>query len=71
MKPGAAYGPPFFALKGDQMPTERQIDAATDAYLKARGWDDETIRRHEATRAEVRERMMAALKAAEDVENQS
>jgi hypothetical protein len=25
------------------MATEKQIDAATDAYLKARGWSDETI----------------------------
>lgn len=51
------------------MPTDKQIDAATDAYLKARGWDDETIARHQATRAEVRDRMVAALKAAEDVQD--
>lgn len=51
------------------MPSERQLDAATDAYLKARGWDDETIQRNQATRAEVRVRMEAALKAAEDVQN--
>ncbi len=51
------------------MPSERQIDAATDAYLKARGWDQETIERNQATRAEVRERMGAALKAAEDVQD--
>lgn len=47
------------------MPTDKQIDAATDAYLKARGWDDATILQHSATRAEVRERMVAALMAAE------
>lgn len=51
------------------MPTDKQIDAATDAYLRARGWDDETIKRNQTTRAEVRERMTAALKAAEDVQN--
>lgn len=51
------------------MATERQIDAATDAYLKARGWSDETIKAHAVTRAEVRERMATALKAAEDVQN--
>lgn len=42
------------------MPTDKQIDAATDAYLKARGWTEV----QQATRAEVRERMAAALKAA-------
>ena len=42
---------------------------ATDAYLKARGWSDEQIQSHAVTRAETRERMAAALKAAEDVEN--
>lgn len=51
------------------MPTDKQIDAATDAYLKARGWDDETIQRNQVTRSEIRERMIAALKAAEDVQN--
>lgn len=56
------------------MPTERQIDAATDAYLKARGWSDEQIASHSITRGETRERMIEALKAAEAVgngENQS
>jgi hypothetical protein len=35
------------------MPTEKQIDAATDAYLKARGWSDDTIKANFLTRAEV------------------
>jgi hypothetical protein len=48
------------------MPTDKQIDAATDAYLKARGWDDETIKANAVTRAEVRTRMVEALKAAEE-----
>lgn len=48
------------------MATEKQIDAATDAYLKARGWDDETIKANAITRAEVRQRMEPALKAAEE-----
>lgn len=47
------------------MATDKQIDAATDAYLKARGWADETIKAHATTRTEVRERMIAALDAAE------
>jgi hypothetical protein len=54
------------------MATDKQIDAATDAYLKARGWDDETIKAHDMSRAEVRERMVKALAAAEaaaDVQN--
>lgn len=51
------------------MPSERQIDAATDAYLKARGWTDEQIQSHAITRGETRQRMAAALKAAEDVQN--
>lgn len=54
------------------MLSEKQIDAATDAYLKARGWTDETISNSPLTRAEVRERMTAALLAAEqaaDVQN--
>lgn len=46
------------------MATEKQIDAATDAYLKARGWDDETIKANAITRAEVRERIIPALEAA-------
>ncbi len=45
--------------------TEKQIDAATIAYLKARGWDDEQIESHKITYAETRERIVAALKAAE------
>jgi hypothetical protein len=49
------------------MPTDKQIDAATDAYLKARGWDDEQIVSHVVTRNETRERMVAALTAAEAV----
>jgi hypothetical protein len=48
------------------MPTEKQIDAATDAYLKARGWNDATIKANFLTRAEVRGRMISALQAAED-----
>lgn len=48
------------------MPTEKQIDAATDAYLKARGWTDDQIASHAITRGETRERMVAALKAAEE-----
>lgn len=54
------------------MATEKQIDAATDAYLKARGWDDEIIKAHSATRDEVRSRMVEAVKAFEqaaDVQN--
>ncbi|UVO33955.1 hypothetical protein KUL72_20795 [Bradyrhizobium arachidis] len=54
------------------MPTDKQIDAATDAYLKARGWNDDTIKANFLTRAEVRGRMVDALKAAEaaaDVQN--
>jgi hypothetical protein len=47
------------------MATDKQIDAATNAYLKARGWSDETIEQHSATRAEVRDRIIEALKAAE------
>lgn len=49
--------------------TDKQIDAATDAYLKARGWTDEDVARNATTRAEIRERMEAALKAAEDVKD--
>lgn len=49
------------------MPTEKQIDAATDAYLKARGWSEETIKANTVTRAEVRSRMEPALTAAEAV----
>lgn len=52
------------------MATEKQIDAATDAYLKARGWDDETIKANAITRAEVRERMIPALTAAEEAGNE-
>jgi hypothetical protein len=48
------------------MPTDKQVDAATDAYLKARGWDDDTIKANAITRAEVRGRMIEALKAAEE-----
>lgn len=51
------------------MPTENQIDVATDAYLKARGWDDEQIKSHVATRLETRTRITAALKAAEELAN--
>jgi hypothetical protein len=47
------------------MPTDKQIDAATDAYLRARGWSHETIAANLITRAEIRERMVAALTAAE------
>lgn len=47
------------------MPTDKQIDAATDAYLKSRGWSDEQIASHVVTRSETRERMIEALKAAE------
>jgi len=53
--------------------TDKQIDAATDAYLKARGWSDDTIKTNFLTRAEVRGRMIEALKAAEaaaDVQDQ-
>lgn len=52
--------------------TEKQIDVATDAYLRARGWDEATIKANAVTRAEVRSRMVEALKAAEaaaDVQN--
>ena len=45
--------------------TDRQIDAATDAYLKARGWTDGQIASHQTTRNEIRERMIKALEAAE------
>jgi hypothetical protein len=54
------------------MATDKQIDAATIAYLKARGWDDAAIQTHDMSRAEVRERMVKALAAAEaaaDVQN--
>lgn len=54
------------------MPTDKQIDAATDAYLRKRGWDDDMIKSHTMTRAETRERVEAALIAAEgaaDVQN--
>lgn len=51
--------------------TDKQIDAATDAYLKARGWSDDVIKVNAVTRAEVRERMVAALKAAEDANVQN
>lgn len=51
------------------MPTDKQIDAATDAYLKARGWTDEMIEGHKQGRAEVRERMGPALIAAEEAAN--
>jgi hypothetical protein len=51
------------------MPTEKQIDAATDAYLKARGWSDDTIKANFLTRAEVRGRMGLALKAAEEADD--
>ena len=36
------------------MMTEKQIDAATVAYLKARGWDHATIESHKVTYAETR-----------------
>jgi hypothetical protein len=49
------------------MATDAELDAATIAYLKARGWDDEIIARMEQTKSEVRERMKAALEAAEIV----
>lgn len=51
------------------MQTDKQIDAATDAYLRARGWDDEKIAASFLTRAEVRGRMVEALKAAEEAAN--
>lgn len=51
------------------MPTKKEIDAATDAYLKARGWSDEQIQTHATTRSETRERMVVALTAAERVRN--
>jgi hypothetical protein len=53
------------------MATDKQIDAATYAYLKARGWDDATIKAHDLTRAEIRERMVEALKAAEEANVQN
>lgn len=49
------------------MATDAELDAATVAYLKARGWDDETVARFSDAKAEVRERMKAALEAAEIV----
>ena len=48
------------------MATEKQIDAATDAYLRACGWGDEQMQSFKQGRAETRERMVAALKAAEE-----
>lgn len=48
------------------MPTDKQIDAATDAYLKARGWTPEMFESHKQGRAEIRERMIPALTAAEE-----
>ena len=48
------------------MATDKQVEAATIAYLKARGWDDEMIHRQRTTKAEVRSRMVDALKAAEE-----
>lgn len=48
------------------MMTDKQIDAATHAYLAARGWSDEQIESHTLTRQETRVRIMAALKAAEE-----
>lgn len=53
------------------MPTDRQIDAATDAYLKARGWNDDMIQSHTMTRVETRDRIEAALRAAEAVDVQN
>lgn len=53
------------------MPTDKQIDAATDAYLKARGWNDEMIQSHAITRNETRDRIEAALRAAEAVNVQN
>lgn len=49
------------------MPTTKEIDAATDAYLMARGWDEEKIASHTITRNETRDRMIAAVTAAEKV----
>lgn len=43
--------------------SETEIEIAATAYLRARGWDDETIERHSATKAEVVDRMRAALEA--------
>lgn len=47
------------------MLSELELEAATVAYLKARGWSDETIAIHKDTKTEVAERLKAAFEAVE------
>jgi transcriptional regulator len=49
--------------------SDTEIEIATIAYLRARGWDDATIERFAATKDEVRERMKAALEAIDKARN--
>jgi transcriptional regulator len=43
--------------------SDTELEIATVAYLRARGWDEQTIERMKSTKDEVRERMKAALDA--------
>jgi hypothetical protein len=47
------------------MLSDTELDIATIAYLRARGWTDEIIEIHSATKDEVRGRMKAAMEAVE------
>lgn len=47
------------------MLSDLELEAATVAYLKARGWSDEIIAMHKDTKAEVAERLKAAFAAVE------
>lgn len=51
--------------------SDTEIEIAATAYLRARGWDDETIDRHSATKADVVDRMRAALEAIATFRGQS
>ncbi len=43
--------------------SETELEIAAIAYLRSRGWDDEIIERHSDTKAEVKERIRAAVEA--------
>jgi acetyl-CoA carboxylase carboxyltransferase component len=43
--------------------SDTELEIAATAYLRARGWDDETIDRHSDTKADVKDRLKAAVDA--------
>lgn len=47
--------------------SDLELEAATVAYLRKRGWDDATIAKFSDTKEEVRDRMRAALEAIDKV----